>query len=457
MDFEDLIKKRTGIAKYVDLRIEDVENETIIMKNNEISSISSIFSAGFSFRVFLENGIGFACSSDFSKKEDVLKRALKLARAQSNYKQEKIEISRFESNRDKYRTIYKRDPFEISLKTKIAFLKEINKRLEDKRIKSTILKLSFSKLHKKFMNDKGADISADFLYSMLKINVAGREMNKSSECFFSVGKIGGYEIIENLDIENVAKELKEKNLRLLHARYAKKGRYNVICDPILSGVFFHEAVGHACEADQIIRKESILMDKMNKKIGSEKITLYDDPLIEFEPGFYRYDDEGTKARKTTLIDRGTLISFLNSMVTSNKLNLNLTSNGRAQSPFELPIPRMSNTSLKPGECKADEMIKELKSGIYAKGSRGGVVEPTLGNFIFNAEEAFLIKNGEIVENLRDFSLSGNILETLLNVVEVADDAHPQYLGAMCGKLGQVVPVGSATPHILVKGVIVGGR
>lgn len=457
MDFDKLILRHGNEANYIDSRIENAMNEIIIMKNNEISSISSSFTSGFCFRVFLKNGIGFSCSSDFSKKERVLKEAFKLAIVSSKFKRDKIKIEKYETNRDNYKINYKIDPFNVSFKKKIDFLREINKKLEHDKIKSTIIKMAFSKINKRFLNSKGAEINTNLIYSILKINVIGKEMDKNAECFFSIGKTNGYELIEELDIDRIVNELKQKNLRLLHARHIKKGRYDVICDPILSGVFFHEAVGHACEADHVITKQSILHDKIGKKIGSELITLYDDPLIKDEIGSYKYDDEGIKARKTKLIENGKLCFFLNSLSTSNKLNLDLTSNGRAQSPFYLPIPRMSNTTLEPGDFSEEELIEEMKNGIYAKGSRGGVVEPTLGDFIFNAEEAFLVKNGKIIENLRDFSLSGNILETLMNVVKVGRDNKPQYLGAVCGKMDQNVPVGSATPHILVKDVIIGGR
>jgi TldD protein len=457
MDFDKLILRHGNKANYIDSRIENAMNETIVMKNNEISSISSSFASGFCFRVFLKNGIGFSCSSDFSKKEKVLKEAFKLAIVSSKFKRDKIKIERYETNRDSYKINYEIDPFNVSFKKKIDFLHNINKKLQHNKIKSIVIKLTFSKVNKRFLNNKGAEINTNLIYSILKINVIGREMDKTSECFFSIGKTNGYELIEGLDIDEIVNELKQRNLRLLHARHIKKGRYNVICDPILSGVFFHEAIGHACEADHIITKQSILHDKIGRKIGSDLITLYDDPLIKDEIGSYKYDDEGIKARRTKLIENGKLCCFLNSLSTSNKLNMDLTSNGRAQSPFYLPIPRMSNTTLAPGDFSEEELIEEMKNGIYAKGSRGGVVEPTLGNFVFNAEEAFLVKNRRIVENLRDFSLSGNILETLRNVVRVGRDNKPQYLGAVCGKIGQNVPVGSATPHILVRDVIVGGR
>jgi TldD protein len=206
----------------------------------------------------------------------------------------------------------------------------------------------------------------------------------------------------------------------------------------------------------VLEKSSVLGDKLGKKVASEHLTLVDTPNVLNEHGHFRYDDEGTPAGETFLINNGVLTTFMNSLESASLMDVNPTGNGRAMDPGHKPIPRMTNTVLKPGQYNKAELFEGIKKGIYAKGSNGGVVEPTNGNFIFNAEEAFLIENGKITKPLRDVSLAGNILEILPKITKIANDDVPNFFGGRCGKGEQWVPVGERTPHILISEAIIGG-
>jgi TldD protein len=228
----------------------------------------------------------------------------------------------------------------------------------------------------------------------------------------------------------------------------------VIADPDLAGVFAHEAVGHAAEGDSVVSGESILEKKIGEKVSSGFVTIYDDPAMENGFGSFPYDDEGVKGSKKILIENGVLKNFILSRETAFKLGMNPNGGARAESFAVRPLVRMSNTMIEKGEHSFDELIEDIKYGVYAKGTRGGQVDPAKGSFQFSAQEAFLIENGEVTKPLKDLSLSGLTLETLKNIDAVGKDVRFGEPG-FCSK-GQLVPVGDGGPHIRIKNVLIGG-
>jgi TldD protein len=268
----------------------------------------------------------------------------------------------------------------------------------------------------------------------------------------STGGARGFEVLEKEDLEKFGRTPSEKALRLLKAELPPSGKFPVVMDPELTGVFIHEALGHASEADLILQNDSILKDKIGTQIGSPNVTIIDDATMDAF-GYYPYDSEGVKTRKNILVQNGKLISYLSSRETAAQLNI--TPSGNARSAVDdQPIVRMSNTYLKPGDYEFEELLEDMDDGIYLKGSRGGQVDTGKGVFQFNAAESFLIEKGEITKPLRDVSLSGNILEMLLKVDKVGSDFK---MGVgFCGKSGQTVPVGDGGPHVKVTEATVGG-
>ena len=268
----------------------------------------------------------------------------------------------------------------------------------------------------------------------------------------SMGGSKGFEVLKNADIEKFGRKIGEKAVRLLSAEKAPSGKFPVVTDCELTGVFIHEALGHAAEADLILQNDSILKDKMGTQIGSDMVTIIDDASMDAF-GYYAYDAEGTKTKENVLVENGILKSLLSSRETASKLNIESSGNARSIIS-EQPIVRMSNTYLKPGELKFDELIEDISDGIYLKGSRGGQVDTGKGIFQFNAAESFKIENGEIKTPLRDVSLSGDIMETLKKVNGVGSDFKMSM--GFCGKSGQTAPVGDGGPHVRIIDAMVGG-
>jgi TldD protein len=268
----------------------------------------------------------------------------------------------------------------------------------------------------------------------------------------STGGAKGFEVIQKEDLELMGRTAATKAVRLLDASPPPSGRFPIVMDSELTGVFIHEALGHASEADLILQNDSILKGKMDAQIGSSLVTIIDDASMDAF-GYYAYDAEGVKTKKNVLVEDGVLVSLLSSRETAAKLDISSSGNARS-GVGDQPIVRMSNTYLKPGEMSFEELIEDIDDGIYLKGSRGGQVDTGKGVFQFNAAESFIIDNGEVKDPLRDVSLSGNILEILQKVDAVGSDFH---LGVgFCGKAGQTAPVGDGGPHTRVSEATVGG-
>lgn len=241
-------------------------------------------------------------------------------------------------------------------------------------------------------------------------------------------------------------------ISLLDARAPPGGTMNAVLDPELAGVFAHEAVGHAGEADIVQEGGSVLGGRIGQHIGNPAVTIVDDPSLH-EFGFEPLDAEGSRVGRTEIIKNGVLQAFLHSRETLAAVGHGHAGNARAMAG-EPPQVRMSNTFIENGESSLDELVEECRFGVLLKGSRGGQVDPGRGVFQFNAEYGYLVEQGELGGMVRDVSLSGEILRTLHSITLCAGDRamHQGY----CGKGGQSVPVSDGAPHVLLLDAVVGG-
>jgi len=424
---------------YAELRVENGTETSVRVINNEVKTNSGKYK-GISVRV-LENGSwGFAASNTDTSISELLKKAEKLAKLESG----KISVKKTKKIK---RTV--KDKIVSSKQEEIVGkLLEARKHMEGKEIISKSLACSDSVVEKEFYNSEGVEIHQKIGYTYLScsdIARSGALVQRGSETEASRDGFG------KIDVFHAAEVAKEKAERLLRAELAPKGVFTVVLDPEMTGVLSHEAIGHASEADSIVDRESILANKMGKKIGSELVNIVDDPTAK-NFGLLRYDEEGVKARKTNLITKGVVSGFLNSRETAKELGVKSNGHARAASYDSVPIVRMTNTYFLPGKTSVEDVF-DIRKGIYLKGMRGGSVDTFSGGFMFKAEEAQEIKNGECGAILRDVTISGNILETLKHVVLVGKDFGTS--PGMCGKMGQEAPVSDGGPHIQVKKMKIG--
>ena len=228
----------------------------------------------------------------------------------------------------------------------------------------------------------------------------------------------------------------------------------LIADRDLTGVYIHEALGHPCEADLVAAGDSCLDGKLGHKIGSDIVTVIDDPTIRGGYGAHPIDDEGLDTTEKCLIKNGILTEYLNHRETAAHFDLKPNAGARAQDGLHHPLVRMSNTLIHGGtHADLDELVEDLDYGVYACGSRGGQVDTGRGSFQFAAQEAWLIENGEITKPLKDVSVSGLTLQILKNVDGLTKESKLAAPG-FCGK-GQTVPVGDGGPIMRISEALVG--
>jgi len=263
--------------------------------------------------------------------------------------------------------------------------------------------------------------------------------------------------LKRKNIEEKAEEIKKEGMKelkkLLKAEKIKQGKRKIIIDNQLAGLFAHEAMGHALEADL---ENSFLADKKEEKIALENFNLVSDPTIEGTGGFYKYDNEGVKGKKTKLVEKGVLKNFMHSRKTAGRHGTESTGNGRAQNYSHPPIVRMNNTIIESGNASKEEMIEEIDKGIYVKGSQGGNVHTTEGEFRFISTIGYRIENGEIRKEkpVKGILLSGKILELLEKIEMIGKDLKINKTGGMCGKGPQFKRVGDGSPHIKLEDFMV---
>ncbi len=425
---------------------------SILLDNGEIREISNNFSSGAAVRALDGGSWGFVSLDGKDGLDDALISAIKLAAAaRKKFPCERIMLAPVEKPRLQDLPEVRESPVDIAIEDKVKLLVEIEKNARVEGISSTNAVYSESRVTVGYSSSDGLDCE----YTLNRIGFAISAIAQSGGNY-QIGResrfgVMGFEIFKEYDAFELARKAGNTAVELLSAKTPKAGTYPVILDQELAGVFIHEAVGHAVEADHVIEGNSILGGKIGKQIAAPCITVYDDPSLH-EFGYYPFDDEGAESKKTVLIQDGVLKSFLHSRESAGKLG-GSSRNARAQG-YARPVIRMSNTFIAPDGTKSEEMFEEIKDGIYLIGSRGGQVNTGEGVFQFNAERGFIVKNGELSTPLRDVSLSGHTLEILNNVVMVGNDLKLN--SGRCGKAGQLVPVSDGAPHVMVKSALVGG-
>lgn len=446
----DVLRKVLDIpGRFIDVSVQLVESNHVLLEDGVVKEVSSGQLMGAGVRV-LGNTWGFASTTELDNLSAVAEKAYRGSkRGDSNLK-----LAHTEAVRDEVRVKPKKDPADLGFEERREMLHEAEQEIrEHGHVASYSLALADSKSISYYMNSEGACIKAEYPRMAFSVVVFGKKEGRLQAASERLGGVGGLEAIE--DFRSAAGAAAERVQRLLDAGEAPRGRYRVVLDPRLAGVFVHEAVGHAAEADHVLQGESVLKDKLGERIAPEIVTLYDDPTLKGAYGFYFYDSEGARARRTPILERGVLRSFLTSRETAAALAQEPTGNARAQGFDYPPMVRMSNTYLKPGEHSFEELLEDIKIGVYLKGSRGGEVDTARGVFQFNAEEGFLIEKGELTRAIRDVSLSGITLDTLGRIDALGEDLE-MHLG-YCGKDMQSVPVGDGGPHVRTLALVGGTK
>ena len=266
--------------------------------------------------------------------------------------------------------------------------------------------------------------------------------------------IAGVEFMDAHPPREVAEKAARQAVTMLGGVPAPAKEMPVVMGPGGGGVLFHEACGHGLEADLVQKDSSIYRGKLGQKLASPLVSGVDDSTELGAWGSFSFDDEGSPAARTVLFADGVLEGYLYDRIRARKDGVPRSANGRRQSYANLPIPRMTNTSILPGQADPDEVLRDTERGLYAKRLGGGQVNPATGDFVFGVTEAYLIEGGELSEPVRGANLVGNGIGILAAIDAVASDFET--LQGICGKEGQGVPVGNGSPTLRIARMTVGG-
>jgi len=254
----------------------------------------------------------------------------------------------------------------------------------------------------------------------------------------------------------LAKDAVDQAIINLDAIAAPAGNMTVVLGPGWPGVLLHEAIGHGLEGDFNRKGSSAFSGRIGESVASDLCTIVDNGTIEHRRGSLTIDDEGTSTQCTTLIEKGILKGYMQDKRNARLMGSESTGNGRRESYAHLPMPRMTNTYMLPGESEHEEIIRSVKKGIYASNFGGGQVDITSGKFVFSASQAFLIEDGKITAPLKGATLIGNGPEILNQVSMVGNNLELDQGVGICGKEGQSVPVGVGQPSLKIDDITIGG-
>jgi len=462
--FETLRKLLESVSscKYADIRHEVKDVSQFTCDNGEIESVNHIKEDGFHIRCLHKGGIAQASVVDMSQIPEQFKALKHHAEQEARLFNEKVEFADAPVVKDKVLAKPEVDLRKVTFDEKknlllnyVNLLKKSSKKIEH------VVGTYFESISKStLVTTEGTELEEEILFCRISGRIISKEGNRVESAKFSIGACDEFKRLLNREDTLLAQA--KIAVDLLKAEPVKKGVYDVICDPELTGIFTHEAFGHLSEADAITANEPLIeIMQIGKIIGSPILNIVDDGTIPYAPGTYKYDHEGVPSSKTYLIKNGKLVGRIHSRASAFKFGTVSTGNFRATSFNVNPLVRMSNIMIEAGNSKKEELIESIKDGLYLIGGKGG---QTMGDlFTFGAQYGYTIRNGKIDKMICDINLSGNVYKTLMNIVGIADD-FSIVEGGGCGKcrlgfyhMQMLEKSGVGGPHVKIKDIVIGGQ
>ncbi len=453
---EILGRAMTRSVDSADIYLQVARGESWLLEDGIVKGGDFSIDRGFGLRVISGEKTGFAYADEIAL--TTLKQAAQTARsiAKSGGKG-LVQVHQQTSIKHLYPPINPLDS--LSENDKISLLHQIDVKARglDPRIQQVMVSLSASYNIVLLINTEGV-LAADVrpLVS-LWVKVIAEQGGRREKGQFGGGGRSGYEIFTSgkLGMEYAERAVKQALLNLT-AVDAPAGTMPVVLGPGWPAVLLHEAIGHGLEADYNRKGSSIFSGRLGQRVVSPLCTIVDDGTIPGRRGSITIDDEGVPSQNTVLIEKGILKNYIQDRHNARLMKMQPTGNGRRESYAHLPIPRMTNTYMLPGESDPQEIIASVNRGIYAVDFAGGQVDPTSGKFVFTASEAYLIENGKITSPVRGATLIGDGPTVLSNVSMVGNDLKLDSGIGSCGKDGQTVAVGVGQPTLKIDSLTVGG-
>ena len=466
--------KRLG-ASYADIRIVDKRQESIRTKNGNVESMTSSRSRGFGVRVLCDGAWGFSSSSTLapSEIERIAQEAVEIARASATVKRGRdIVLAPQEPVTAKWESKLKVDPFLVKAEDKIKVLMEADRLMRsNKGVRVASGNISALREEKVFASTEGSYIEQVRTETGAGIEAMAADKGELQRRSYPNSAGGdfaskGFEIVEEMDLPGHAEKVANEAVALLTAKQCPSLTTDLVLDSSQLTLQIHESCGHPIELDRVFGQEAayagtsfLTPEKLGTfRYGSDFVTIVADATLPYGLGSFGYDDEGVPAQRTVIVDKGIFKNYLTSRETAQELGQ--VSNGTARSDGwnHIPIIRMTNVSLEPGDWTLDEIIKDTKEGVYMETNKSWSIDDKRLNFQFGVEMAYEIKDGALGAMLKNANYTGITYEFWRSCDAVAgkDEWHLWGL-PNCGKgePGQVAHVGHGASPARFRNVKVG--
>ena len=361
------------------------------------------------------------------------------------------------------RHLIQTDPFSIALDDKIRLLSQADGAVRGIPESACIRQVSlhYGERFKRISLlgvESGGNASMfveERVYTVFSATVVAEEGGMLQTATEVAGALQGFEIFDQYPPVEIAFAAARRAVQKLRSPAAPTGEMPVILEAQAGGTMIHEAIGHSLEADGVQKGISpVYQGRIGSTVANAKITVYDDPTLSGRRGSFVFDDEGTKSERTVLVDQGVLKTYLYDRLTARKDKRPSNGHGRRESYAHKPIPRMSNTFISPGPDDPGMIQKSVANGLLVRRMGGGQVNPVTGDFVFEVEEGYLLKDGKIASMVRGASLLGNGPNVLSSIDLVGSDMG--WGVGTCGKGGQGVPVSDGQPTLRIPRLLIGG-
>ena len=461
----DAIARYRNRVDFLAIRLEKAAETNIMLRGSKIETLSEGISLGGQVRACHKGGWGFAAFNDLTSLSEQIETAIAAAKIVGEDTTVLAPLTPVEVVCSLPLT--GSDPRHISLTDKKKLCDRYNQILQSysDRVTSTSVSYSDSTQQVIIATSDGSSIEQSWSDLEMRFSATAKNGEIVQTGRETIGSRKAYEDLTNLDtqVQSAAK----RAVDALFLPSIEGGIYPVVIDPILTGLFVHEAFGHLSEADMTYENPELLeVMSMGKRFGCQELQIFDGAAPDSEAeiselqshvhrGSYYYDDEGTPATVTQLIKDGILVGRLHSRETAGKLGEQPTGNARCLNYHYSPIVRMTNTWIGRGKTPVQDLFQDISTGVYAANWLGGMTNGEM--FTFSAGEAWMIRNGQLAEPVRDVTLSGNVFKTLANIEAIGDDFYWDESGG-CGKGSQSgLAVGCGGPSLRIKDVVIGGE
>jgi TldD protein len=443
-------------ADFAELYLERATSTAVSLEEQRIKSAQTGLTQGMGVRVVSGSKVGYAYSDDLE--DEALFRAAHTAAliAQTGGAAPPVKVSRAPAPMF-YRVQVPLAEVELSRKSDLVVRADRAAHRFDKRVKQVMATYADQTKRIWISNSQGRFVedTQDLCRLAVRVVAEGKKGERRSGFYGGGGRVS-FSYFDTFTPEQVAREAARQAVATLGAVDARAGAQTVVLAPGWSGILLHEAVGHGLEADFIRKKTSLFAGKLGQKVASDKVTVIDDGTVANSRGSVNIDDEGNPGERKVLIERGVLVGYMYDSLNAKLMGQRPTGSGRRESFRHMPMPRMTNTYLAPGDDDPEDIIRSVKRGLYCAQFGGGQVDISNGNFVFEVSEAYEIENGRLAHPVKGATLIGVGPEALKNVSMVGADPMPDPGLGTCGKDGQMVPVGVGLPTLRIDNMTVGG-